>query len=147
MSIRLSEIKDAKLRQRIEAQIPAQGTANLGLVSAPVHTPESDAAASRAEAKAERDIQDELDQWLRLHGYFFIRPRMDKRSQLPNGWPDFTILLRGGKCCFIEVKTYGGRCSPDQVRCHAELRSIGHKVCVSRYLPQSIAFIREVEDL
>lgn len=51
-----------------------------------------------------------------------------KATGLTAGHPDVTIFLPGGKCGFIENKAENGRLSPEQIKRHADLRSIGHIV-------------------
>jgi hypothetical protein len=42
--------------------------------------------------------------------------------------PDDIVCMPIGRLWFVEVKTNGGKLSPGQIRCHAELRSLGFRV-------------------
>lgn len=99
----------------------------------------------KADVRAERAIQDELDQWLRDYDYEFVRPPMHVRSQMPLGHPDFTIYLSSGRVVFVESKTATGKLSTEQVAYHCRLQKRGHAVFVCRSLQFAIDCIRAVE--
>lgn len=50
------------------------------------------------------------------------------------GWPDRILLLPGGLCVWIELKSKGERPRPLQAHRHGSLRDMGHRVytCDSR---------------
>jgi len=104
--------------------------------------------------QSEKDLQDECETWLREHSGIpakWIRPRMDKRSGLPVGWVDFTILTtnRFGSpvVCLIECKRADiPTLDPEQERVAAELAAVGHVVHVARSLAEFREAIRaEIE--
>ena len=55
-----------------------------------------------------------------------------KRAGLKLGFPDLIAFSRKGQIGFIEVKSEGGRLSPEQKSCHEWLIVLGHKVSVCR---------------
>ncbi len=69
---------------------------------------------------AERELQEQIANYLRQRDLFFMRSRMDKRTTLRKGWPDFTIILHGGLALLVEVKVQGGRFSEDQTKLFQE---------------------------
>ena len=101
--------------------------------------------ATKADARAEKGLQNEFEQWLLLHGYMYYRVPMHKRSMLPAGYPDFTIWLDVAKILWIEYKTEVGQLSPDQTEYHRQLQERGHAVFLSRSLRYSIDCLRGVE--
>jgi hypothetical protein len=42
--------------------------------------------------RQEREMHNLFANWLRLNGVPFIHARMDKKSTIRKGWPDFTLL-------------------------------------------------------
>jgi len=88
---------------------------------------------STAQAKAERGTelseQETFRSHLLLHSIEFIQaPPRRKVKDLETGWPDFTLLLPGGRYLLIEFKTRTSKLSVDQERLHARLHS--HGLCV-----------------
>lgn len=98
-----------------------QRQATTALVT-PQESPKAVKGADRAEAQAEKAIQDEIARYLDLHcdELTYIRPRMDKPSTIRKGWPDFSIF-GGEKYLLIEVKVPGKGLSPDQVAVHRDI--------------------------
>jgi hypothetical protein len=47
------------------------------------------------EGKLEKDLQKQIYSWLRLHGYFFVWSRTDKKSTGILGTPDFVLVHNG----------------------------------------------------
>ena len=90
----------------------------------------------------ERELQQAIQDYAETHaGCYVLRPRMDKRSQLPLGYPDLTVM-RNGRAVLIEVKAKGGVLSDDQKECHAELALTGNRVLVAYDLQTAIDYIR-----
>jgi hypothetical protein len=63
--------------------------------------------------KREKSMHDVFSQWLDLNGIPYIHSRMDKRSTIQIGWPDFTIVFKGKALC-IEFKMDGNNLSTEQ---------------------------------
>ena len=62
----------------------------------------------------ERTLQFNMRNLLNLAGIFYLTSRMDKKTTMPVGMPDFIIILPGGKCLAVEAKVAGGKVSPEQ---------------------------------
>jgi hypothetical protein len=67
--------------------------------------------------RSEKDLQKNMENYLRQRNLFFIRSRMDKRPTIRKGLPDFTIILPGGMSLLVEAKVEGGVVSADQKKC------------------------------
>lgn len=67
-------------------------------------------ADRRAETALQKDMRNELAQ----RNLFFVSSRMDKRTTLPKGMPDFFIFPPGGRSLAVEAKVHGGDLSPEQ---------------------------------
>lgn len=92
----------------------------LGLVT-------SEEALCAQELRQEREMHKLFANWLRLHGVPFIHARMDKKSTIRRGWPDFTLLW-GGRALCLEFKLPGEGLDPDQIEVHRELTLNGTPV-------------------
>ena len=80
---------------------------------------------------AEKKLQEQCESFLRRNDMFYLRMPMHKPTSIRVGWPDFTILLRGGRSVLIEVKVDGGRIEEDQHKLHEEFaRQTGQIVFV-----------------
>jgi hypothetical protein len=92
----------------------------LGLIT-------SEEALCAQQIRQERDMHNLFTNWLRLTGVPFIHARMDKKSTIRKGWPDFTLLWQGRALC-LEFKLPGQPLDPDQVEVHAALALNGTPV-------------------
>lgn len=64
-------------------------------------------------ARSEKELQNQIEALLRRRGYIPARQRMDKRSNLAKGMPDFFFSVNG--CAvYWEVKFGKGSTSPEQ---------------------------------
>ncbi len=64
-------------------------------------------------AKSERELQNQIESLLRRRGYLPARQRMDRKSNLAKGMPDFFFSVNG--CAvYWEVKFGKGSTSPEQ---------------------------------
>ncbi len=85
----------------------------------------------------ERELHDEIirycdSQWPR---WKYIHARMDKRSTIAVGAPDFVIFTPGNaemhpRVFAIECKRAGQKPTPEQLAWHKEIEMLGHKVHV-----------------
>lgn len=101
-------------------------------------------ALAKAEAKSERDIQNQIANWLLLHGVWFTRSAMNKRTTNTLGTPDF-LLAVNGRAIGLEVKFGAGKLRPEQENAITEMGKNGWCVAVVRSLPEAIEFIEEVQ--
>jgi hypothetical protein len=71
-------------------------------------------ANAKRDGRLERELQNQIANWLRLKGIFFVRSRMDKKTTVAPGTPDFVfcIVNAGGRAhpipVALEVKTRSG---------------------------------------
>lgn len=100
----------------------------------------TDEALAAAEAKHERELQKQLAQLLDLRDIVFATPRMDKRSTLKVGWPDFTFVI-GGKPCAWEAKIRDNKLTSEQQELHTKMRLNGWTVQVIRNVNEAIEFL------
>ena len=113
----LSKLSPAD-RQQISQ---AAGHPNAGLTA--------NEAREKAMQRSEKEAQHEISQFLRISGIEFICPPMNKRSQLPEGWPDATFA-RNGVPIALEVKVWGQKPRPEQNARHDAMRRNGWQVYV-----------------
>lgn len=100
--------------------------------------------------KDERELHDQFIAWLRVHDKGpipFIHSRMDRKSTIRSGWPDFSVFYAFNHkphcSCFVEFKMPGGAISDDQNECFNELMKAGLPVRVCYSLLEAIEFTRE----
>ena len=53
-----------------------------------------DEALAKAALKSERDLQDLISEYLRMKNIVAVRSRMDKKTTVPVGTPDFVFAVR-----------------------------------------------------
>lgn len=101
----------------------------------------ADEALQKNAELAEKEIQNQIASWLSLNGIKFIRPRMDRKSTIANGWPDFTFCHNGVPFT-VEVKDATGSLSDEQRQLHPQLEANGWKVHTVRSLAEFISVVR-----
>ena len=79
---------------------------------------------SKAEAKAEKEMHEQFTSWLRVKALPFVHSRMDRKSTIQEGWPDFTVILPDGRVMCIEFKMPGKALDSEQVKRFAELAQV-----------------------
>jgi hypothetical protein len=94
------------------------------------------------EKKNEKAMHDLFSQWLRLNGIPYIHARMDKKSTIQKGWPDFTMLYQGRALC-VEFKAMGGAPSEEQESVIQSLTKTGTTVLVCWLVSAAILETRE----
>ncbi len=90
---------------------------------------------AKNEKKTEREIQNQIADYLRLHEITFYNSRMDRKATIGRGLPDFAYAYHGIPIA-IEVKTKDGKTSDEQNKCHEKMRENGWKVYVVRSLSE-----------
>jgi len=88
-------------------------------------------AADKCAARAERNLQSEMVQYLNYQGIAVLWHRTDKKSHATVGWPDLTFC-KDGVPWGIEVKTDAGRVRPEQHECMRQMAMNGWQVAVVR---------------
>lgn len=94
--------------------------------------------------KAEKTIQGEIAQYLRLHEIQYIKPDMRKKSPLPKGWPDLTFAYRGVPLA-LEAKILGEKPREDQAEMHEKLRANGWRVETINGVADIQRIMREID--
>lgn len=94
------------------------------------------------QAKSEKELQNQIAALLSIRGIPFIRQRMDKKSQVRVGWPDFTFCLNG-KFCTFEVKMLGKNPDIEQSKVIQEILDSGGWCAVVRSCREAIKWIDE----
>jgi DNA anti-recombination protein RmuC len=93
------------------------------------------------QALAEKKLHELIESLLRQRNYHYLHARMDRKTTLRKGAPDFIIILPGERCLMVEVKVDGNTLSEDQIRYAAEyhlqtggivhlVRSLGDLLCL-----------------
>lgn len=81
----------------------------------------------------------------RAKGWSYIHPRMDRKSTIGEGAPDFVLLIDGGKTLFLECKDREGKVSVKQQAWHAQAKRNGHTVHVARSIQEVIDLIYQLK--
>jgi len=85
-----------------------------------------------ADAGEESELHDRIIAECRRRGWFYVHARMDKRSTLTPGTPDFVIFTDCGGVLIVECKTRTGKMSVEQSAVAAMLKRLGHRSHVVR---------------
>jgi hypothetical protein len=102
------------------------------------------ASSAKADHKREKELQTEIDNWLRLRGITAIRSRMDKRTSNNVGTPDFVFAVRG-RAVALEAKLPGNRPTTEQERFLCALIGDGWYVKVVHSLDEARQAVAEAE--
>jgi hypothetical protein len=97
-------------------------------------------------AGQEDKLQQAISQYLRVNNIEFINPAMNKRSQLPIGWPDFTFAYRG-RAIAVEAKTVCGSLSMEQKTLHPKLTANGWLVVMAHSVADVQSAMRSVDSI
>jgi hypothetical protein len=86
--------------------------------------------AEKADRETERQMHVEVSRECLRQRIGMIEARMDKRSTIPKGHPDFT-LMKNNQLLLLELKAANGRLSNDQEDRIAELEQCGNQTVVA----------------
>jgi hypothetical protein len=86
--------------------------------------------AEKADREAERQMHVEVQRECLRQRIGMIEARMDKRSTITKGHPDFT-LMKNNHLFLLELKAANGRLSKDQEDRTAELEQCGNQTVVA----------------
>lgn len=131
---------------RIEGPIPDRILKMMDPKDRPKGVPGMTSSEIRSVAvdKAEKELQQEIVNYLNFKRIKFINPAMHKKSGLPKGWPDFTILFTDRPAVFWECKRIGGALRPEQITHRDELQSLGFEWRLIRHLGEAKAHLDEL---
>jgi hypothetical protein len=112
------------------------GEAQRRTLNAPTQAEADDAGAK----KAEKAIHVLFESWLMLNELDYVHARMDKKSTIKAGHPDFTIFGPKGTTVFVEIKVPGKTLSVDQMAVMLSLLRKGHHYMVCHSDVEAINF-------
>lgn len=100
-------------------------------------------ANAKHEALAEREIQRQIEAWLRSQEFYFVRSRMDRKTSVQVGTPDYIVSAYG---CFVafEVKTATGKLSEAQERAGAQIQANAGRFHVVRSLAEVVSILKDL---
>lgn len=96
--------------------------------------------SQKADRETERQMHVEVSRECLRQRICVIEARMDKRSTIPKGHPDFT-LMKNNHLFLLELKAGNGRLSNDQEDRIAHLKECGNDTFVARSTLQAINVI------
>lgn len=74
----------------------------------------------------ESDLHEKVEDYCRERGWWYLHSRMDRKTTVGVGTPDFCIARHGGRMVFMELKRTGGKATAAQLANLAHLRHLGH---------------------
>jgi hypothetical protein len=84
----------------------------------------------------EKQFHRDFEKWLRERRIPFVTARMDRRSTIGNGKPDYCVTWMN-RCVYVELKTAKGRLSPAQIKEIEYIRRSGNTVEVARGMAEA----------
>jgi hypothetical protein len=106
-----------------------------GLTSGELHT--------KLERRAEKELHRDLVRYLNWLGIPFCHARMDRKSSIAIGYPDFTFPYLG-KFVAWEAKTATGKLSPEQEKTRLAIEGQHGEYRVIRHLGGAAEHLREI---
>lgn len=95
------------------------------------------------EADNERELQSQIRQYLNQREIVYINPSMNKKSELPEGWSDFTLAYRGVPLAF-ECKVSTDQ-TPEQNHMELAMTRNGWRYYIIRNLSEVRAILTAIE--
>jgi len=108
-----------------------------------LHPEKKKQLAEYADWQAEKDIHYEVEAWLNRNEILCIHPRMDKKSTIREGWPDFTAIYNGKVAC-VEIKTRDSELSAIQREVHGDLLRNNTPCAICYSLSEATQFFKRV---
>src|SRR5712675_1268540 len=118
MGIPKHAVPDAAFRLMSKADQARVRPSCAGSTRALACTPSAPSRADHPmkDHRSERQLQEDMANLLNQRSIFYLRSRMDKKTTLPVGMPDFFIFPSNGRYLAVEAKVQGGELSDDQKR-------------------------------
>lgn len=101
-------------------------------------------AIAKHETRLEKELQQQIGQYLRLLGVWFDQDSMAHRRRGTKGAPDFIFAYRGIPCA-VEAKTETGAVHPEQAQAHDAMRKNGWVVIIARSLVDVQGLLRAID--
>jgi hypothetical protein len=125
-------MKPSDLTDKMRTMLPLDAKRDLGAAGMTLEE-----VIGKHAVKTEREIHDQIGQWLNSKGVVYQHERMDKKTRGRVGWPDFTFAWLGSLSGIplaypvaVEVKRPGETPTQDQLWMHGRMTSNGWKVYV-----------------
>jgi len=93
----------------------------------------------------ERQLHDQIIAHCRANGWYYVHSRMDQRTTIKVGCPDFIIALPHGKVLWLECKSKTGKLSDQQAGTIYALNALDHDVYVIRSMPEFLSVLEAVQ--
>jgi hypothetical protein len=91
----------------------------------------------------EKEIHQAFEMWLRERQVPFITSRMDQKSTIAKGAPDYCVTWMG-RCLYIEVKTEKGRLRDNQAKAIDYIRRSGNRVEICRSVSECVEAVQSI---
>ncbi len=98
----------------------------------------------KIERTSERELQDQIAGLLRVKGIAFAQQRMDRKSNVAKGWPDFVFAHYARPIAF-EVKTGRNQQTEEQYQTQNTMELNGWSYHVIRELDQVLTILKAIE--
>jgi hypothetical protein len=92
---------------------------------------------------SEKQFHRDFEKWLRERQIPFVTARMDRRSTIGNGKPDYCVTWMN-RCVYVELKTDKGRLSPAQIKEIEYIRRSGNTVEVARGMAEATEAVNNI---
>jgi len=99
---------------------------------------------AKQDVASEKEMHRQFEQWLRLREIPFGTARMNKRSTFTEGWPDYSLVIKGAPAVFVELKMPGKDLEPEQQKVCAALEAAGAIVRVCESLGECICVVLDL---
>lgn len=116
----------------------------LARALAGTHNRKSESATGASGCKNERQLQEMIANYLRLHDIWFCRSRMDRRTTTAVGTADFLLAYHGMPVA-LEAKMPGAKQTPEQVTTMEAMRHNGWCYYVVHSLVEAIAALANAD--
>lgn len=93
----------------------------------------------------EKQLQEQIANWLRLHDTWFTRNRMDRKTTNSVGTPDFLCAIKGIPVA-IECKMVGNPLSPEQEQVRLQMQANGWQYWTVYRLEEVINGIKLIQE-
>ena len=91
--------------------------------------------------RLEKRLHEVFEGWCKVTQLPYVHSRMDRKSTIAQGWPDFTVL-HGREVVCVEFKALDGKLRPEQIEVIAGLQNQGVPVLVSNDVAEAIAWVK-----
>ncbi len=120
-------------------------TADRRAVGLPVPLSEMTVMATvKADKKREKDLQEQITNWLRLRNITVIRSATHRKTSNNMGCPDLIFCVRG-KAVAFEVKLPGRKPTPEQEKFLAALSADGWHIAVIHSIDGARVFVEAIK--